>query len=491
MADEGMKRRVARTMKWNVVDKVASQLLYALTGVILARLLSQEDFGLVGAVLVFQAFATLFVDSGFSSALIQRKRPDRLDYSTVLWFNLGIAVGIYIILWFCAPLIARCFQDDQRLIPLSRVMFLSFIINAAAIVQTNRLMKRMDVRMVAVSNSIGLVISGGVGVWLAVTGWGAWAIVWQTITLATVKTLILWFTGHWLPLLKFSWTRLRSFFKVGVGVMGASFLNVLFQNIYSFFIGNRVGLVSLGYYTQADKWSKMGVSSLAAVLTQSFLPALSEYQDDPEKYAAATAKMNRTTAYLLFPFTGLLIVMATSIFHALFGTKWDAAIALFCILLIRGVFNVITQVYSYYLLSLARSKWMVWTEVVRDGAAIVAIVATLPVMGMSTEADPCLGLRYFLWGQVIASLLSWVFTLVVTARYTWRSCLQYLADLLPYIVITAVAVAPCWWLGTVIANPWLAILVESVVGLGIYMGVNGLLRSKVQADALAYLRGRL
>ena len=165
-----MKSRTARTIKWNVIDRVASQVLYAVTGVVLARLLSTDDFGLVGAVLVFQAFASLLVDSGFSYALIQRKQPTQTDYSTVLWFNLAVAVAIYAVLYFCAPFIADCFQGDRRLIPLSRVMFLSFILNASAIVQTNRLMKSMDVKMVAVSNSLGLVVAAVVGIWLAVTG---------------------------------------------------------------------------------------------------------------------------------------------------------------------------------------------------------------------------------------------------------------------------------------------------------------------------------
>lgn len=165
-----MKMRVARTLKWNLVDKVATQILYAVTGIILARVLSEADFGLIGAILVFQAFASMFVDSGFSYALIQRKNPTDRDYSTVLWFNVGIASLLYVVLFFSAPLIADCFQGDARLIPLSRVMFLTFILNALAIVQTNRLMKRMDVRMIAVSNSLGLIGGGAVGIVMALTG---------------------------------------------------------------------------------------------------------------------------------------------------------------------------------------------------------------------------------------------------------------------------------------------------------------------------------
>ena len=194
--EEGnLKVAVARTLKWNVIDRVSSQILYTVTGIVLANMLTQEDFGLVAAILVFQAFASLFVDSGFSSALIQRKEPTRLDYSTVLWFNLGVATVLYVVLFFCAPWIADIFGGDSRLIPLSRVMFLTFILNASAIVQTNILMKRMDVRMVAVSNSLGLIAGSVVGIYLAGTGWGAWAIVWQSIAIAAVKSAILWFTG--------------------------------------------------------------------------------------------------------------------------------------------------------------------------------------------------------------------------------------------------------------------------------------------------------
>lgn len=151
------------------------------------------------------------VDSGFSYALIQRKRPTRLDYSTVLWFNMAVATALYAILFLAAPLIADCFKGDQRLVPLSRVMFLSFILNASAIVQTNRLMKCMDVRMVAASNSIGLLAGAVVGIWLAFAGYGAWAIVWQTLTLNGVKSLVLWLTSRWRPLWRFSWASLRSF----------------------------------------------------------------------------------------------------------------------------------------------------------------------------------------------------------------------------------------------------------------------------------------
>lgn len=492
MTDEAdMKLRTARTIKWNVIDRVSSQLLYAVSGIVLARLLSPNDFGLVGAVAIFQAFASLMVDSGFSYALLQRKTPSHLDYSTVLWFNIAMATIIYLTLWFAAPLIADCFQDDSRLIALSRVMFLSFIINAASIVQINRLMKQMNVRMVAVSNIVALALSAIVGIVLAVNGFGAWAIVWQTLTQSTVKTLILWLTSHWLPLWAFSWQSLREIFSVGSAMMTSSFISTLVQNINAFFIGNRVNLVSLGYYSQADKWSKMGVASISQVLTSSFLPVLSQFQDDKERFARATKKMNKFTSYLLFPVMGFLGVMAEPLFHVLFGEKWDASIALFQLLLLRGVFVVLTSLYNNYIIALGRAKIILWTVILRDGAIFLALLVTLPMLAWTRPDDITYGVKLMLIGQVVASLLAFVVMLKITSRLTWRTAWSYVQDSLPYLVETLLIMIPMLWINTLELNAWVTLVAQGTIGVGLYMLINWLLKSKIQQEALSYVTGRL
>ena len=488
MVTEGdsLKGKVASTLTWNAVDKVASQVLYAVTGIILARLLSQEDFGLVGAMLVFQAFASLFIDSGFSSALIQRKDPTREDYSTVLWFNIGLAVVIYVILYLSAPAIAWCFDNDARLIPMSRVMFLSFIVNATAIVQTNRLMKQMNVRPLAIINTIGLVVAAVVGISLAFGGYGAWAIVWQTISLGVVKSILLWLYTGWRPLWMFSWKILAGFFKVGSGVMTGSFLNTLFQTIYSFFIGHLVGLAPLGYYTQSDKWSKMGVMSLSQVLTSSFLPVLSGVQDNPLEFRRVTTKMNRFTAYVTFPAMGLLAMLATPLFHTLFGSKWDASIVMFQILLGRGVFTVFQGLYNNYILALGRARLIVITEVVRDVVALVAIVATLPYIGLSTPSNPVLGLEILLYGQLAASAVTWAVTLVITSRLSGHMIGEYLLHSLPYVLMTLAAMAVMYLLYSMLSTlyPPVLAVVMLISGVGVYLAIGAFAGSTIQRDIL-------
>lgn len=485
-----LKNKTAKTLKWTLIDRVLQQLLYAVTGIVLARMLSQTDFGLVGAVLVFQAFASLLIDSGFSFALIQRKEPTQTDYSTVLWFNLGAAAVLYIILWFAAPLIALCFQNDLRLIPLSRVMFLSIILNASAIVQTNRLMKQMNVRPVTVSNAAGLAAGAIAGIWLAVSGFGAWAIVWQTLVAAAVKSAILWFGCNWRPSPVFSWTALRSFFGIGGRMMFTSFLNTLFLNLYSLFIGAFVGLRSLGFYTQSDKWSKMGIMSISQTLTSSFLPPLSAVQDDRERFRRMTSKMNRFTAYILFPAMLGLMAMATPVFHLLFGTKWDPSILLFQLLLLRGVFTVLNALYNNYLLALGHARSIMWLEVLRDSVAVVALAITFPYMGLCTADDPVYGLAILLWGQLASSAITYVATLIVVCRRVEISPWNYLLDLAPYAALTLAIIPLMLWAGSLTQSPLLQLLAEAVVALALYLGINRLLGSRIQTDVLAFARGK-
>lgn len=487
---ENLKTRTARSLKWNMIDRVASQVLYAVTGIILARELSQEDFGLVGAILVFQSFASLLIDSGFFSALIQRKNPTQDDYSTILWFNIGVSAILYIILYVCAPLIADCFQGDERLIPLSRVMFLSFIINATATVQVNRLLKRMDAKMVAVSNTLGLIAGGITGIWMACTGWGAWAMVWQAIVLASVKSLTLWVTQRWTPSAIFSFRILRNYFTIGSRMMFTSFLNTLFLNIYSFFIGNRVGMVSLGYYTQSDKWSKMGIMSLSQVISSTFLPALSAVQDERERFNHVSAKINRFTSYLVFPAFIWLIVLATPVFHLLFGTKWDPSIILFQLLIIRGIFTVFIGYYNNVLLAQGHARTIMWMEVFRDCIALAALGASLPFLADTRPDDPVWGLKILLYGQLGASLFTWVFTLVAVARLTKRPLLAYIMDMVPYLISSLVIAMMMAYAGSFFTSPAVIISVECIVGFGLYFAVGHMGGSVIQREVFAYLLGR-
>jgi O-antigen/teichoic acid export membrane protein len=477
--DAGLKLRTARTLKWNSIDRFGSQILYAVVGVVLANVVSKADFGLVGVMLVFQAFAILFVDSGFGAALLQKKAPEARDYDTVFWFNLAVAGVAYLLLWFCAPLIAEMFHEPV-LTSMSRVMFLSFIFTAFGIVQTNRMMKQMEVKHIAISNLLGQIISGAVAIVMALHGYGAWSLVWQSLILALFKSCWLWCVGGWMPRLRFSWSSLKGIAGVGTGVFLTSLFNTICLNIYSFIIGIYYRMTALGVYTQADKWSKMGSASLSQIFTATFVPLLSRFQDERQRFLAVVGKVNRMVAFMTFPFMGALIILATPIFHLLFGQKWDEAIPLFQILVARGVFVILISLYSNYILALGRSRILVAMETVKDLLIVAAIFITLPFGTMTA----------LVWGQFCASLLTLIIELVMMYRVTRYSVWRTMLDNLPYLLLTLACMAVAYLITYYLASPILSIITSAVVGGALYYIVLRLAGSVVLRDAQEYLFGR-
>ncbi len=475
-----LKGATARTLKWNTIDRFSTQVLYAVTGIVLANVLPKEDFGLVGAILVFQAFGILFVDSGFGAALLQKKTPDEKDYSTVFWFNLGVSLIVYILLYLCAPLIAMIFKNNQALIPLSRVMFLSFILNGLGIVQTNRLMKAMDVKQIAIANLLGLTVSGALGIWLALTGYGAWALVWQTLALAGCKTAWLWITGGWRPGFIFSTASLKGIYRIGLGVFSSSFLNTLFLHIYSFVIGAYYSLLALGVYTQADKWSKMGSASLSQIVTATFVPLLARFQDDAVKFRDMMLRVARLTGFMTIPFMAGLTVMATPIFHTLFGTKWDEAILLFQILMVRGIFVVYISLCTNYLLSLGYAKSLVTVEIVKDVSTLIAIPATLPFGTVGA----------LVWGQLFASLFTYVYIIARVRRATGIPAFTLLAGMWKYLLPAMPALlGACLVMLLPLAAPLLLFL-QIAVSLLLYMPTLALIKDPLLKEAQKHVFAR-
>lgn len=481
-----LKRLTARSVKWNLIDRVGSMILYLIIGIILARQLTPGEFGLVATVLAFQAFASLFIDSGFSYALIQRHEVTRSEYSSVLWFNMAIAVAAYLLLWFASGLVAR-FYDAPSLVWLGRVVYISFLFNAASLVQQTRLMKQQNVAPIAAANTLGLVIGGAVAVWGAFNGWGAWAPVAQMVVLSAVKCAVLWIYTRWLPLIRFSWSELRSFMHVGMGMMLTSLLNTLFLQIYALVIGKAAGMSRLGFYNQAEKWSKMGIVSLSQTLTQAFLPTLAGVLKDKEHFSRAVTRMNRTGSYLVLPAMGLLIVMAEDIFHILFGSKWDPAIVLFRILLFRGVFYSLTQLYNNYIIALGLSRLVLKMEVLRDVIAGVALVACLPIIAVEHGGNMLWGIEILLWGQAAASFIAWIYMLRVAAPLCGHTSRSFLADSVLPLSATLAAMGAGYFASIFIVNPWLSLTVTAAVALSVYLLLNS--RNMVQKDIFNYIRG--
>lgn len=475
-----LKLLTARTLKWNAVDRLSSQVIYAAVGVVLANVLSKEDFGLVGVLLMFQAFATIFVDSGFGAALLQKREPTQRDYSTVLWFNIGVSLSVYIALWIAAPLIADIFHDD-RLRAMSKVMFLSFVVNALGIVQTNRLMKRMEVRAIALSNLVAMLLSGGLGIWMAMHGYGAWAMIWQTLSMAAAKTLLLWATGGWLPSAVFSMRSLREIRRVGTSVFTSALLNTASLQLYNFVVGAFYNLRLLGLYTQADKWSKMASASLSQILTSSFVPLLARVQDDEETFRRYAVRALRFTAFLAIPCMLGLAVTGRALFHFLFSTKWDEAIPLFQILALRGILVVHFSLYSNFLLAKGKARGLFAAELAKDLLTVGAILCTVWSGNLTI----------LVWGQFVASLATLAVTAAICRRSLGAGLLRLTLPTLPFAAAGVLMALVCMALTALTLPAGLMLLLQAGAGAAVYLLILLAARVPELPEALSYLRRRI
>ncbi|WP_019539387.1 lipopolysaccharide biosynthesis protein [Proteiniphilum acetatigenes] len=468
--EKTLKEKTVNALVWNTFDKTFSQITYAVVGIILANTLFPEDFGLIHIITVFSAFLSVFIDSGFTVALIQRKNITDRDYNTIFFFNLSASIVLYLLLFFLAPLIAVWFED-ARLVPLSRTMFLTVIIQAFGLVQSSILMRNMHMKAFAISNIVPLLISGTIAVILALNGYGPWALVAQALALAAVRSILLWVQNSWRPRIQFDKASFMSLYSTGKNMFLASFTGTLFQNLYPLIIGIWYSLRDLGYYSQADRWSKMGYTALGQALGQSLFPALSSIQDDPERMQRVYGKTNRTAAYLSFPFFLGLIVVATPLFHVLFGTKWDASIPLFQLLLVKGIFFVFTTLMTNYLIAQGRTKTVFHFELIKNGVILLAILLTVRISIPALVA-----------GQAAAGLAHYVIALIITSRATQYSIKQQLKDIFPYIVIGGSVCALLMLVPMITENPYWQLVLQITAGFLIYTGINKLLRSTIQQD---------
>lgn len=468
--EKTLKEKTVNALVWNTFDKTFSQITYAVVGIILANTLFPEDFGLIHIITVFSAFLSIFIDSGFTVVLIQRKNITNRDYNTIFFFNLSAAIVLYILLFFLAPLISIWF-GDERLILLSRTMCLTVIIQAFGIVQSSILMRNMHMKAFAISNIVPLLISGTIAVVLALAGYGPWALVAQALALATTRSILLWVQNSWRPRIQFDKTSFMSLYSTGKNMFLTSFTGTLFQNLYPLIIGIWYSIKDLGYYAQADRWSKMGYTALGQALGQSLFPALSSIQDDPERMRRVFGKTNRTAAYLSFPFFLGLIVIATPLFHVLFGTKWDASIPLFQLLLVKGIFFVFTTLMTNYIIAQGKTKTVFHFELMKNGVILLAILLTVRISIPALVA-----------GQAAAGLIHYIIALIITSRVTQYSIKQQLKDIFPYILIGGSVCALLTLIPMITGNPYWQLVLQITAGFLVYTGINKLLRSTIQQD---------
>ncbi|MBR5033753.1 MAG: lipopolysaccharide biosynthesis protein [Bacteroidales bacterium] len=419
------KKKVVKGMMWSSFQKFGTIIISFVSNIILARLLSPDDYGCIGLLAIFITLSSTFINGGFGSALIQKKNPTEADYSTIFYFNVLVSILLYFLLYFTAPAIAQFYKIDL-LTKVLRVEGLVVIINSLIIVQENRLRKNLQFRKLSVAYLVPATVSAGITIYLAYIGWGVWALVSQRLIMASITALMLWFLSEWKPKLLFSLTSLKELFSFGFFVLLADIINTIGNNIQGILIGRVYNASTMGYYSQAHKLDQIASTSISSIINQVSYPVLSEVQNDHSAMVRIMSRFNSVLAYITFPVMLLLILLAKPIIIIVYSAKWLDSVPYFQILCLAGIATCLQGINYYAVAAVGKSRMLMWWTVAKRIVGVILIVVGLFLFGMT-------GL---LVGMVLSSYFIYLVNSYLVDRNIGYSFKQQIRDISPIIAVS-------------------------------------------------------
>ena len=402
---------------------MATQLVQFIVGLMLARILSPEEFGLVGMITVFIAVTQSFVDSGFAQALIRKKEVSETDYSTVFYFNLITGVIFFLVLFFCSPAIAR-FYNEPRLIDITRVLGVLILVYATSITRRTTLIREVSFRQLMKVNFTSAVVSGVIAIILALKGFGVWSLVWRSLTGSIVQSVLLWFSGSWFPRPVFSRESLRGLFPFGSKLMVSGLLDTIYKNIYLLIIGKFFSAADLGYYTRADLFSRLASQNLTGTVQRVSYPVLSKVQDEDERLKKGYRKLILSTMFISFFVILGIAAFSKAMIVTLIGEKWLPSVV-YLQLLCPGVMLFPAYAMNLNILNVkGRSDLLLRLELTNKMLAVPVIV-----IGIFTS------IKALLIGMIIHSLLTYLITGHFAGRLIKYPVREQVSDLIPAFLL--------------------------------------------------------
>lgn len=455
MAQKNLKQKAASGMVWTALQKYSTMFIQFISGIILARLLTPYDYGCIGMLSIFMALAEIFIDGGFGSALIQKKQPTQEDYSTIFWWNLGMALLMYAILFVSAPAIAR-FYNIPLLSDVLRVQGLVLFIYAFNIVQRNQLKKRLNFKLLSIVTITTSVTSLVVTIFMAYKGFGVWALVTQNLISAAIPAIVFWFFVKWRPICIFSVLSFKELFGFGVYMFLTHLVNKFGAKLSQLLIGKIYSPATLGYFTKAANTESLASHSISSIMTQITYPLYAQIQDDKNALGGVIKRLTSTIAYITFPIMFVLMLTAKPVFILLYSERWVASIPYFQVLCLVGLAECLQSVNTQSIAAIGKSKTMfVWTLLKRS-LGILLVVGGLFLWGM----------KGLLIGYVLYNWFCYFVNIGLVSKYIGYHWKRQLLDLLP-MGLASVLIAVVCYFGIGYFN--LNIYVDGVLKLVLYI----------------------
>ena len=477
---DSLREKTVAGMMWSGIGKFGTLTLNFLSNLVLARLLLPSDYGAVGMLHVFIAVSGVFVSAGFGSALIQKKNPTHLDYTSVFYWNLAASLLFYGILFFSGPAIAR-FYNMPELCSILRVQSLGMIVGAFSHVQSNQLQKQLRFRELSIRNIVATVIGTAVSITLALLGYGVWSLVFGNLVSSIAAVLLLWWMSSWRPTREFSWQSLRELFSFGGLMALSSLVETLYSNLQSLIIGKWFSAKDLGYYSQARKLEGVPTSALSHIVGSVVFPVFSSLQDDRERLVSAFRKNIKSVTYLNFPLMVLLIIIARPLITLLYGAKWETSIPYFQILCIFSMVYTLNTLNTNVIKSLGRSGVFFTIQLTKRIIGIVLII-------LGTR----IGIFGLLWAVVANGYIAVLINLFVNKRLIGYGFVEQIGDVGGYYLLSAALGAAVYFSCQAIPiHPYLMMGVEIVLYSGLYILLSRWLKLEGYATYRSIIQEKL
>lgn len=477
-----LKKQVVRGVVWTMVDRGGSMAVQTLVSILLARLLAPSAFGLISMLTVFSLVSNVFVEGGFTQALIRKERPTPRDYTSVFWLNVAMGLFMYLLLCALAWPIAR-FYDQPELVRIAPLLFLTLPVSSLWITHQTVLTKRFDFRVIAKISIVSFIVSGGAAVWMAFAGWGAWALAWQAVLMNATKAVLFWCWNRWRPTAGFSVESLRELFGASSRFFLTELINQTFHNVSQMLVARFYSVTQTGYYSQSRRLKDLPSASLSVAIMNVTFPALSALQNDREKLREGSRKVIAVMAFLLYPVMVGMLVTAPELFAVVLTDKWMPAVPYFQIFCLTTLTLPLTNVLQNVLKVCGRTQLILNIEIVRKAFAALVIAVTLPV---SVQA--------VIWGQLLYMTVDMAINMYYASRLVEYRMTMQLRDLAPVALLTFAMWAGVTAVGMlaapVLTLGWL-LTVKITAGAAIYLGGARLFRLAAWNETYEIVRGLL
>jgi O-antigen/teichoic acid export membrane protein len=471
---EGLKERTAKGLMWGAINNLTSQLLMALIGIILGRLLTPADYGMVGMLAIFTAITGSLQESGFTAALTNLKEATHREYNAVFWTSTGISILLYLVLYISAPLIADYFHQPG-LIPLSRLVFASLLLAGIGIAHAAYMFRNMMNREKAITGFFALVGSGIIGITLALNGYSYWSLAWQQFAYICIINIGRLYYVRWMPSFHIDLTPIREMIGFSSKILITNIINQVNNNILSFIFGRLFTAGAVGNYTQAAKWNTMGHSLISGTMQQVAQPVLASINEEENRQLNVFRKMLRFTAFLSMP-AMLGLAFIADFIVVLLGEQWTDSVPLLRMLCISGAFLPIHTLYQNLFISHGRSDTYMWCSVA------LVITQIVVVMVFATW-----GIEIMIAAYVVTLILWTGIWQVLAYRLIQLRFINLLKDVCPFLLATIGCIGVAYYATLFITNVIALILSRIIITSLLYMAIMKIAHVKIFKECIQFI----